>query len=100
MTIYDELFGLLRKGRVNSVTGGVLAEALGMNVRRLRSTVKAARREGYPIVSASFGINGGGYWIADTPEEIEACIRCMKHQAGEIWQNVKYLEIIKTKFEH
>lgn len=59
--------GLSHRGRANGVRGRELASKVGVTERTLRLLISAAREEGAAIC----GKPETGYFIANTPEEIE-----------------------------
>jgi hypothetical protein len=50
-----------------------LAEASGYSLRDVELLIHAARLEGVPIISDSFG-----YWLTDDPEEVAACAKRLR----------------------
>lgn len=59
-------------GRENAVTREELAQRTGLNDRAVRKLIKEKVCEGIPIMSSS---HAKGYWISDSPAELEQFIR-------------------------
>lgn len=65
------------KGAGCGVKAELLAARLGVNERTLRSLISAAREDGTAIV----GTPETGYYIAQTPAELEQCCAFLRSRA-------------------
>ena len=75
---------LLAAGRGNARTGRELAGVLNCNIREVTEAVEKERREGWPICAAS-GENPG-YYIAESPEELDHYCKRLKNRAIELFK--------------
>ena len=74
---HDELLTVLSRdhiGRDNSVNGAALAVRLGVKVRTIRALVLKLRENAIAVC----GRPETGYFIAETPEEVEATCRLLE----------------------
>ena len=65
----------------NPITGKELSRILGIEKRLLEAYIQRERREGYPICACS-----QGYYMAETPEEINRYCGKLKRQAITIFE--------------
>jgi len=64
-----------------------LAGLAGVNARQVEAAIQAMRRDGRPIASGQ-----RGYWIARSPEDLEATMEHLKHRLKEqyrTWKGVR-----------
>ncbi len=73
----------------NPITGKELSRILGIEKRLLEAHIQMERREGYPICA-----NSQGYYMANSPEEINRYCAKLKRQAVNIF--VTRQALIKT----
>ena len=72
--VQRQVLGLIRSGREHAIKGGALARLLGFrNDRAIRRIILELIGEGYPIASGT-GVPAG-YFLAQTPGEVEAYAR-------------------------
>lgn len=71
----------LLRNEENPLTGNQLATITGMKKREVEMIIQKERREGFPICATS-----RGYYIAETPEELERFCAKLKRQAIEIFK--------------
>lgn len=64
-------------GRDHGVSAQALARAMGVSERTLRLLISDAREEGIAIV----GTPDTGYFVAQTPAELEECCRFLRARA-------------------
>ena len=76
---------LLNTGRSNAQTARELAELIDADIREITKHIERERRDGAPICATSDGSNPG-YYLAETPEELETYCRRLKKRAGEIFK--------------
>ena len=76
MKDYEKLMVLLPSGEQNAISAAELGQLLGCDARGVRQQVEAARKGGVLICS---GIPG--YWLPDSPIEIESTCRRMENAA-------------------
>ncbi len=77
-TAHDLLAVLTRHiGRGNGITVQVLAEQLGTTERQVRALVSELRMDGNAIC----GHPRDGYYIADTPEELDETCQFLRNRA-------------------
>lgn len=86
MNIYD----VLSKGAANAQTGRELAEQFNCNIRDISKAIEKERREGKPICANARG-KYAGYYIAETPEELEAYCKQLYHRGGELFKTRRAL---------
>lgn len=84
---------LLSNGKENARTGKTLANLCGCDIRTITEQIERERREGHPICANMYGENAG-YYLADTPEELQAYCERLKHRAVELFKTRQAL--IKT----
>ena len=76
---------LLNRGRENAVPLRHLKKLLEVDGRSARLMIERERREGTPT----------GYYLPTTDEEKAACVRSMRHRAGEIMKTARAIEQAK-----
>lgn len=86
---------LLTEGRENARTGRELAQALNCQIRDITAQIERERREGQPICAAT-GENPG-YYLAETPEELEYYCDRLKGRAIEIFKTRQALVKVLRK---
>ncbi len=79
MTTQTALLNALasHQGRESGISATELAARLDMPVRQLRKLISAAREEGFAIC----GLPSTGYYMAQTPEELQASCDFLEHRA-------------------
>lgn len=82
---------LLSRGRENAVPLRHLKKLLEVDGRTARLMIERERREGTPICAD----NATGYYLPSTDEEKAACVRSMRHRAGEIMKTARAIEQAK-----
>ena len=82
---------LLNRGRENAVPLRHLKKLLEVDGRTARLMIERERREGTPICAD----NATGYYLPSTDEEKAACVRSMRHRAGEIMKTARAIEQAK-----
>jgi len=79
---------LLLPGRENAIPRRELEKLTGLDGRTVRLMIEAERRTGTPILSDS----STGYYLPATEHERAACVRSMRHRAGEIMKSAQAIE--------
>lgn len=64
------IYELLPHGKANTLTGRELAAILNCDIRNVTEAIERERRAGQPICANARGANAG-YFLAETPEELE-----------------------------
>lgn len=72
----------LLQGRENARTTRELCKVLNLKPRELTQQIQNERRAGQPICSTNTGT--GGYYLAESKQEMERFCRALLHRAGEI----------------
>ena len=67
----------------------------GYTEREVRQQIHMERRQHIPIL----GNNRNGYYLPSTPQERAACVRSMRHRAGEILAAARAIEGDITEIE-
>ena len=80
---YEKLLVLLPAGEQNAISAAELGRLLGCDARGVRFYVEAARKNGAPICS---GVPG--YWLSDSPIEVETTCRRMENAARSALETV------------
>ena len=80
---------LLSKGSKNAKTCKELAEALGCDRRQITRQIEKERHEGHPICANSTG--AAGYYLAETPEELQAYCKRLHRRERKIGRTRKGL---------
>lgn len=78
---------LLNHGETNSITGKELAIHFNCDIRDITARIERERREGKPICASA----SGGYFLAETPEELEIYCNRIHHRAGELYKTRRAL---------
>lgn len=81
---------VLSKGASNAKTGRELAQLFNCNIRDITETIERERRAGQPICANARGKNAG-YFLAETPEELEAYCNQLYHRGGELFKTRRAL---------
>lgn len=94
------IYELLLHGECNSTTGKQLATALKCDLRTVTEQIERERRDGKPICATSTGRNAG-YYLPETPEELETYCRRLYKRGGELFKTRRALlaELDKMKKE-
>ena len=71
----------LLRNESQPLTGNQLATLTGLKKRDIETIIQKERREGHPICATS-----RGYYLAETPEELERFCAKLKRQAIEIFK--------------
>ena len=79
---------LLLPGRENAIPRRELEKLTGLDGRTVRLMIERERREGRPILAD----NATGYYLPATEHERAACVRSMRHRAGEIMKSAHAIE--------
>ena len=79
---------LLLPGRENAIPRRELEKLTGLDGRTVRLMIERERREGRPILAD----NATGYYLPATEHERAACVRSMRHRAGEIMKSAQAIE--------
>ena len=79
---------LLNRGRENAVPLRHLKKLLEVDERTVRLMIERERHEGVPILAD----NVTGYYLPATEHERAACVRSMRHRAGEIMKSARAIE--------
>ena len=78
----------LSHGRENAVPLRHLKKLLEVDGRTVRLMIERERRAGIPICAD----NATGYYLPSTADEKAACVRSMRHRAGEIMKTARAIE--------
>ena len=78
----------LSHGRENAVPLRHLKKLLEVDGRTVRLMIERERRAGTPICAD----NATGYYLPSTADEKAACVRSMRHRAGEIMKTARAIE--------
>ena len=78
----------LNRGRENVVPLRHLKQIMETDGRTIRLMIQRERLEGIPICAD----NLTGYYLPATDEEKTACVRSMRHRAGEIMRTARAIE--------
>lgn len=81
---------LLFYGAENTRTGKELAKQLNCDIRTITEQIERERREGQPICANPTGENAG-YYLAETPEELENYCNRLYHRGGELFKTRRAL---------
>lgn len=65
------------KGRLNGIKAELLAQKIGMHARMLRTLISNLREQGVAVV----GTPETGYYIAQTPDELNECCEFLRNRA-------------------
>lgn len=78
----------LSHGRENAVPLRHLTKVMDTDERTVRLMIERERRSGTPICADC----STGYYLPATEEEKTACVRSMRHRAGEIMKTARAIE--------
>ena len=78
---------LLGTGRENAITRRELERLTNLDGRSVRLLIERERREGVPILSGH-----NGYFLPGSEAEKAACVRSLRHRAGEIFATARAVE--------
>lgn len=84
------IYELLAEGAENAKTGRELAAMLNCDIRNITETIERERRQGKPICANMRGENAG-YYLAASPEELEAYCGKLHHRAAELYKTRRAL---------
>ena len=79
---------LLSYGQENAIPRRHLEKLTGLDGRTVRLMIERERHEGVPILAD----NVTGYYLPATEHERAACVRSMRHRAGEIMKSARAIE--------
>ena len=79
---------LLGVGRENAITRRDLERLTGLDGRSVRLLIERERRAGTPILAD----NASGYFLPASDYERAACVRSLRHRAGEIMATARAIE--------
>ena len=79
---------LLSYGQENAIPRRHLEKLTGLDGRTVRLMIERERHEGVPILAD----NVTGYYLPATEHERAACVRSMRHRAGEIMKSARAVE--------
>ena len=80
----------LATGKHNAIKAQDLADMLGCSKREIISTVQMERRQGKPIC-VNLDRANGGYYLPDTPDDLEHTCNILRKRAGELYATRKPL---------
>lgn len=83
-----KISAFLSHGQENAIPRRELEKLTGMDGRTVRLMIEQERRGGTPICTN----NLTGYYLPATEEERTACVRSMRHRAGEIMKTARAIE--------
>ena len=78
---------LLHTGSQNAITAAQLAGITGQTARDVTRRIMYERRNGAPIMSCQ-----GGFFLAETTDELRRCVAALHARAGQIHQTARALE--------
>ena len=79
---------LLSYGQENAIPRRHLEKLTGLDGRTVRLMIEREGHEGVPILAD----NVTGYYLPATEHERAACVRSMRHRAGEIMKSARAIE--------
>ena len=79
---------MLLHGAENGLHLRDLCRLTGWKEREVRLQIHAERRRGIPILSD----NVNGYFLPADEQELTACVRSLRHRAGEIMRTARAIE--------
>ena len=79
---------LLSYGQENAIPRRHLEKLTGLDGRTVRLMIERERHEGVPILAD----NVTGYYLPATEHERAACVRSIRHRAGEIMKSARAIE--------
>lgn len=77
----------LSRGRGSAITRRELERLTNLDGRSVRLLIERERREGVPILSGH-----NGYFLPGSEAEKAACVRSLRHRAGEIFATARAVE--------
>lgn len=86
-----KISAFLSHGQENAIPRRELEKLTGMDGRTVCLMIEQERRGGTPICTN----NLTGYYLPATEEERTACVRSMRHRAGEIMRTARAIERAK-----
>lgn len=87
-TMHGPISRYLLEGQENGLHLRELVSLTGWTEREVRQQIHRERRQHIPILSN----NRDGYYLPSTPQERAACVRSMRHRAGEILAAARAIE--------
>ena len=84
---------LLMSGSENGLHLQDLVRLTGEDQRTVRKMIHEERRQGVPILSD----NASGYFLPGSQQELEACVRSLRHRAEEILAAAAAVERAEVK---
>jgi len=88
-------FILFHQGPAQKATKKDLGLDLAVDLRLVEEAVYALRQEFMPIAA-----DGGGYWLASSPEELDAVLRSLRRRLGKVHRTYTALEHAREKMIH
>lgn len=79
---------LLLHGQANALPRRELEALTGLDGRTVRLLIEQERRAGVPVLSD----NSRGYFLPQDAQETVACVRSLRHRAGEILRTAAAIE--------
>lgn len=79
---------LLLHGQANALPRRELEALTGLDGRTVRLMIEQERRAGVPVLSNCTG----GYYLPGNDQETVACVRSLRHRAGEILRTAAAIE--------
>ena len=92
------IYELLPVGKANPRSGKELAQALNCDIRDITEQISRERRAGLPICASS-NARKPGYYIAETPEELQQYCDALKGRAIEVFKTRQALVKILKKIQ-
>lgn len=86
----------LRHGACHATPTKELTALTGLEPRKIAAAVQSARRRGVPILSST---SPGGYFIAETEDERQRCLRSLRHRKQELAWTIFTLERARIEDE-
>jgi len=84
------VYELLGRGAESARTGRELAKVLGTDIRTITAQIERERRAGQPICANMRGENAG-YYLASSPEELQAYCNRLYRRGGELLKTQRAL---------
>lgn len=81
---------ILGHGSRSATPGRELAKMLQCDIRTITEQIERERRQGQPICANSRG-KDAGYFLAETPEELEKYCSRLYHRGGELFKTRRAL---------
>lgn len=81
---------ILGHGSKSAIPGRELAKMLQCDIRSITEQIERERRQGQPICANSRG-KDAGYFLAETPEELETYCSRLYHRGGELFKTRRAL---------